>query len=190
MNTILNYMISNNIIISEDKELYAYGIRQGLIMILNIATTLLIGTFLNMIWESLIFTTAYIPLRSFAGGYHARTQIRCYLFSIVLVSSSLILIKTLPSSALIVFTITFISSLIIFFLSPLGDANKPLSISETKIYKKKTHLILFIEVCLSFFLFLLGFSNASLCITLSLSVQSFMLLLHILFKAIYRVSHS
>lgn len=77
-------LIDNKKIQSDNRELYRYGIQQGLTMIMNLATTLLIGLLCGMLWQSIVFYMAYIPLRSYAGGYHAKTPIRCYLFSIAM----------------------------------------------------------------------------------------------------------
>lgn len=70
---ITDILVSNEIIIEENSNLYSYGLQQGLLMILNIATILGIGMVLNMVWESIVFLLTFIPLRSNAGGYHAKT---------------------------------------------------------------------------------------------------------------------
>lgn len=72
---ITDILVSNEIIIEENSNLYSYGLQQGLLMILNIATILGIGMVLNMVWESIVFLLTFIPLRSNAGGYHAKTQL-------------------------------------------------------------------------------------------------------------------
>ena len=45
----------NNVFSSEDRELYRYGIQQGFVILLNLATTVLIGLFCGMLWQSLLF---------------------------------------------------------------------------------------------------------------------------------------
>lgn len=46
-------LIDNQIIESEERELYRYGIQQGLTIVLNLVTTLLIGLLCDMIWQSI-----------------------------------------------------------------------------------------------------------------------------------------
>ena len=70
-------MVRNEIISSEDREIYVYGLKQGLILLINILTTLLIGFAFNKTTETIVFLASYIPLRVYAGGYHARTQMGC-----------------------------------------------------------------------------------------------------------------
>ena len=67
-------LANNNIINSEDRELYSYGLKQGMIMLINLLTTLAIGLVFNMLAESVILTVAYIPIRIYSGGYHSRTE--------------------------------------------------------------------------------------------------------------------
>ena len=42
------------------------------------------------------FILAYIPIRSYAGGYHASTQLRCYILSNAVVVAVLIAIRLVP----------------------------------------------------------------------------------------------
>ena len=57
--------------ISEERfSICRYGIKQLFSVCLNLLTTLCIGMAFGLVWESVLFTAAYIPLRSFAGGLH------------------------------------------------------------------------------------------------------------------------
>ena len=60
----------------EDKEIYLFGLIQGVIFLLNTFTALCIGMILNMLIEVIIYLVCFIPIRIFAGGYHAKTQVR------------------------------------------------------------------------------------------------------------------
>lgn len=78
-------MVKNEIIPSDDREIYIYGLKQGFILLVNIFTTFVIGFAFNKTMETIIFLVTYIPLRIYAGGYHARTQMGCYICSVVLI---------------------------------------------------------------------------------------------------------
>ena len=79
---ITDILISNEIIIAENRNLYTYGLQQGLLMIINVATILGIGIVFNMVWKSIIFLLTFVPLRSNAGGYHAETKM-LFVFGII-----------------------------------------------------------------------------------------------------------
>ncbi|HHW70299.1 MAG TPA: accessory gene regulator B family protein [Clostridiales bacterium] len=174
---IVDWLIANGTIKAEDREIYLYGLQQGLIMILNIITTIIIGFCLSMVWQSIVFMVAYIPLRSFAGGYHARTQLKCYILSIVLTLAVLMMIKFFPATNVSIMILTGIASGIIAWLSPMEDSNKPLDEIEVKVYGKKTRVILIVEICVIIILLLLKVYTAALTIAISLFALSVMLIL-------------
>ena len=64
-------------------DLYEYAVYIILASALHIATIIVLGLFFNLLVESLVFNFSFIAIRKFAGGYHARTPSRCYLFSVI-----------------------------------------------------------------------------------------------------------
>lgn len=142
----------NEIIKYDDRELYVYGLDQGFSIILNIITTLLIGLIFNTFFQLVVFIAAYIPLRSFAGGYHNKTPLRCYIFSIVMLVFVSLGMKNLVFRDVVNYIVLEISAFIIFVLSPVEDKNKPLDKIELKVYRKRTLLILLAEliICILF----------------------------------------
>lgn len=135
----------NNTINDEQYKICQYGLQQGFTIILNVITTLALGIILGMLFYAVVFTLLYVPLRSNAGGYHAKTASRCYLYSILLMVAVLLAIKhiVIPS---VIGIIVFISSIaVISMLAPVENTNKPLDEIEIKVYHKRTLLILTIE---------------------------------------------
>ncbi|WP_069998706.1 accessory gene regulator ArgB-like protein [Cellulosilyticum sp. I15G10I2] len=174
---ITDLFIHNGIINSEDKELYTYGLQQGLIIIANILTTLFIGLLLGMVWQSIVFMLSYIPLRSFAGGYHAKTQFKCYMLSIVLTTAVLLVIKLIPWTNFMIWGLALSAGMLILIFSPLGDSNKPLDKIEISIYKRWTIIILLVEVCIVLLTVILSLYQIGACIAISLFVLSNMLII-------------
>lgn len=143
---VINNFIEQGIVPYEDREIYAYGLYQGIVMAINILTYILISLYFKMVWESMIFLISYIPLRTYAGGYHARTQIRCYFLSILMIILVLLSIKTVPWTSPMMIGVTILSGSIIIILAPVEDSNKPLSDSQEKVFRKVTRRILAIEL--------------------------------------------
>jgi accessory gene regulator B len=170
--------IDNDIINGEDKELYTYGLQQGLIMIANILTTLFIGFLFGMLWQSIVFMIAYFPLRSFAGGYHAKTQLRCYILSIILTSIVLLVIKFIPWTNFMIWSLALIAGIIILILAPVEDSNKSLDEMEVRVYKKWTVIILLIElVFIVLIATIVNLYEVGICIAISLLVLSVILII-------------
>lgn len=92
------------------------------------------------IWHGLqfvLFTAAYMTLRVYAGGYHAPTQVRCYILSFIMVVTALLLIDWISISKYVAFISIVAVSGCIYLFSPPEHVNKPLSEGERKAYKRK-----------------------------------------------------
>ena len=141
----------------EDKEIYLFGFYQGLIFLLNLVTALLTGIILDMFLESVLFLICFIPLRIFAGGYHAKTQFRCYVMSTVTTVILLYLIAFLQTNMGVeAIALYIIATCIIWKLAPVQDKNKPLDLDEQKKYRKRVHSLLIIISCISGCLYFWG----------------------------------
>lgn len=147
---------TNEIIDDERYEICRYGINQLFTTILDFATILLIGFVFNMILEGIIFTAAYIPIRIYAGGYHAKTPQRCWLFSAIMLLIVLCIIKYTSNEQFFfwIYTVlSLISCVMIWTLSPVEDKNKTLDEQENIVYRHRTRSILFLEIILSIILY-------------------------------------
>jgi len=162
-------LVANGTINAEDKEIYEFGRKYIGNMFLNVATTLGIGFIFGMVWQSLLFMALYIPLRSYAGGYHARTPLRCYIFSVISTACVLAIMKYLPCNSALLFIMASVSGATIFMFAPVGDENKPLDAMETKVFKKRARIILLAEIGLICLLLALGLIFIAVCVVVSVS---------------------
>lgn len=141
-------LIERETIPQNEKDLYQYGLSEGITIIQNILYTLLIGIIFGNIIETITFLCFYILLRSFAGGYHAETEKNCFWYSILLVIVVEIIFTAMHYGQwnffkLIVLTI---ASAIILCFSPLDNINKPISESEKRNFKKIVYKVLLIGI--------------------------------------------
>ncbi|MDR1773900.1 MAG: accessory gene regulator B family protein [Clostridioides sp.] len=143
------YLISANIIEEEDKEVYIYGIKNAFILFSHIVLYVVIAVVSGMFKESVFFIVTYFALRMYAGGYHARTQSLCNFFSTTVFIMALLAIRYSPNSVLLCCLIVVVSSIIVFLLSPVEDQNKPLIELEKVMYRKKTYIVLAIQIIIS-----------------------------------------
>ncbi len=163
-------------------ELYTVAIESAFAMMINIATTLTISYLLGMWWHGVILFAAFIPLRSYAGGYHARGYISCYLESCTLLTAMLLIIKCILQGGKIIpgIWILFVAAIaVVFFLAPLADENKPISEKETVVFKRRTRIILVLEGVISLGL---GIGKSQYCYGIIMAVMLSALLL-LLYKA-------
>ena len=159
----------------DEKELYVYGLEQGFFMIANLLTSITIGLVFSIPWETVIFMASYLPLRSFAGGYHAKTHMRCYFFSIVLTIVVILMIRFIDWSNYAISILAIVTGFIIYILAPIGDSNKPLDKIEVVRYKNKTNLLLITELIIVFSLINSPLKIVSVCVVVALLALSVML---------------
>lgn len=128
-----------------------------------------------MFLESVIFMAAYIPLRSFAGGYHAKTPVRCYILSLIMITVVLAGTKYLPFTNVVYYVILAVTVLIVLLLSPVEDKNKSLNRTENKVYKKSVMIITATELVICLILRLTNYNGLFILVIYSFGVLSFML---------------
>lgn len=174
---ITDLVLTNEDNLQEDRAIYQYGIQQGLILLLNFSTTLVIGLIFRMPLESILFLTFYMPLRSFAGGYHAKTAVRCYIFSIVMMTAVLWAMRLVTYSGLVCSCLTGISGSIIWFLVPVEDRNKPLDDVEKKVYGKRARSIMLVEWLVYIIAVICHIERFVVCIPIVFCTMAIMLLL-------------
>lgn len=140
------YLAANDVIAADDQELYAFSLQQGAVFLANLCTSLLIGQAMHMLLASILFILCYLPLRTYSGGFHARTQLSCYFSGIGLTVITLIAIKLLQGRIACCIVMTLLACSLIFCLAPVEDCNKPLSPTEFPVYRKIARTIMLVEV--------------------------------------------
>lgn len=164
---IANRLLRKKVIDDEEKEIYRYGMNQILLSLINIITIIMMGILLDMLWQCLVFTFSFMIIRTYAGGYHASTQARCYLLTVSIITATLSVIKYVEINNYICLILLSISSVIILILSPVGSENKPLDDIEIIIYRKKTIIVWCVEFLIAILFILVNVKEISICITLA-----------------------
>ena len=148
---------------TDNYELYEYAIYIILSSAFHMATVIVLGLVFNLLTESLVFYLSFIVIRKFAGGYHAKTPVRCYLFSFASNIIILCLVKWLSSITTLFIFIFIIFELLcavlILLISPLDTENNPLTGQEKKMYRMLTSIITILIFIISSLCFFKGYRN-------------------------------
>ena len=141
-------LISNDVIAESDFELYNFGFEMSLSITANIITSVIIGILLRMPIESMVFLVAFIPLRSYVGGFHASNHFRCYWLSIFAIIATLFLSRFVliiyNKMAVMLLGIACVS--IMLALMPVQDQNRPLDDIEIIVYRRRARIVLCLEI--------------------------------------------
>ena len=130
-------LLEYNEITDAEIDLYAYGIESVITIAINWSITLFLGIIFKQLIPTLIFSIIYIPLRSFAGGYHAKTEGRCFLYSLTLIVICEIVIKSSLSRNFHVWMVLFLVSIIIIYVwAPIEAESKPIFSEDSNKFRK------------------------------------------------------
>lgn len=128
------------------KEIYLFGVEQGIMILLNIILSLVIGYLIGNLKGCVLFSLCYFSLRRYSGGYHAKKAKCCLILSMLLLVMNLIFIKYCKVSVAIII-IYMMANIVIFKFSPIEALNKPLDKIEKIIYRKRARMLLLIYLC-------------------------------------------
>lgn len=140
---IIDLLLSNNIIKETDKNIYVYGMELMLTSVSEILFILLISIIAGNFVETSIFLAVFLPIRIYAGGYHADTRLRCFLIFVgvyILFSICIHILdwKQYEYAAILISVINIIS---VTLFAPLKNKNKKLTDAEVKKYKRISILL-------------------------------------------------
>lgn len=149
-----------------------YGIELMLLKIIFFGVCLVIGAFMGMFFECVVYLVLFTILRTNAGGYHADTRIRCFIQSMLTMIVAMLVLMYVNTATMIVLAVTaFLSGIAIILLAPVDSENKRLEKDEIVKFKTRSIVILIAEVIfalimLYFKIYVLS-SAAMLAITMS-----------------------
>lgn len=127
---------------AEEKEILQYGLHQGFIIIWNVLTLIICG----IIWKELPFMIllflSIFFLRPYAGGYHADTELSCYLISTLIMNAAVWGKKVIILSNTIFICAWIGMAAFIWICAPVENPIHCLDDKERKKYAANTKKIL------------------------------------------------
>ena len=152
---ITDKLIKHGRVDSDDRELFEYGIFLVISQIIYALVCIICGIVFKCIAESLVLYVSFNFARKYSGGFHASTELRCFIISSLSILCSVSLIKTFEIKDLRVPFIIFLAaaSAVIIIFSPLDTDEKPLTKDEKVLFRKKSFLVLgvLLAVCIATF---------------------------------------
>lgn len=135
-------LVSQGIIPEEDSDIYSYGLALIISFLFNTVVMLIVGALVHRFIETLLFLAVFVLLRSFTGGYHADTFLKCMLitfstYALVIALSSIEVITPIYLSCLA------IGFVIVLFTAPVEHPNKEIS-ERKKVHHKITSSVMYI----------------------------------------------
>lgn len=144
----------NNIDDKNKREITAYGFEIMLSTFLSVIAVMIFAFFMGRVKETMVFLMFFMPLRTYSGGYHAGTHIRCFLILLVCTGLLYYILYAAPLNILMIsaWILAVYGSIVIEAFSPIVDKNHPMSKRQIKHSKKLTRILLciFLSACVIF----------------------------------------
>lgn len=128
---------------SEDAEVYAYGFELMISTAINIVLVIIISFLFAAPLAWIFFLLAFIPLRTTAGGYHAKTHLKCCI-TFCVGYTIFMLIPIFLSGFMTPLTLVIISAaslITVLLLSPMPASSKPMS-EEQRVLNRKRSIVI------------------------------------------------
>lgn len=149
---LIDYQMSRGFIEENDRKLYQYGYQILFEYIINVLAAVLIAAIFRAYGIVIVFTLTFMLVRSYVGGYHAKSGARCFVMSAVMQILVILAVRVMETVDLCsgIFIIIEIFMLpYIFRKIPLPVPNKPISENERIYFRKKAKVIYASELVIS-----------------------------------------
>lgn len=140
VNKIIENLIRDDLIDNADTEMYRFGIEVTILKIMHYTSYLMIALCINKFFEfAVIFVVFYIFRRN-TGGFHAKTRIRCYLFSCATIFLFLF-ITDLGFSWWEMTIVSVFDLIVLLVLSPVQHSNRKLDTEDIVCFQRRLKVI-------------------------------------------------
>lgn len=177
MEKLIEYLIKHEIIDCEEAGLYLYGFKQLLIIATHLMAYAAIAYFYHEVRLLIVFLIFFIPLRSFAGGYHTASQLTCFLVSVTTVIGVLTVLKVDVIGLTSYYVIALVSYVVIATLAPRESGNKPYEDNDRALYRKKSLWFLNVEALIAISMICLRAEKLFACMSLAFFLIAVLLMI-------------
>lgn len=159
---VVKMMLTYQVISKEDEEVYQYCYDIMFSLVSVIGTIAIIAFLTNTVTATVVYYGMFFLFRSLCGGYHAATHRRCYLLSVATYGLFLLIFYATPSwyYSPIIIGVLIVTNGFIIALAPIDTANKKFSLSDRKVFRRRSLLALSIWDAIAIMLLAVNSTNA------------------------------
>ncbi|WP_304943243.1 accessory gene regulator ArgB-like protein [Vallitalea guaymasensis] len=147
-NKISSKLIGKKIIKEDDKEVYTYGFEIIISSLLILIGMVILGIIFRCLLKVIVFILFFCSLRIQAGGYHAKSHWKCFIYFLLSCFLAILishLLLDFDKNLIIIILVLIESCIIIITYAPVDTVNKPLGSSEKVAYKKKSMITVIVQ---------------------------------------------
>ena len=140
------FLVRCGVIKEEDAAVQEYGLFCLLNTLAYNVVQLALALWFHVLWQTLWFDLLFMPLRNWAGGYHAKTPLRCFVLSNAVWALAMLGGHYLP--ARLCLAVGMLSAAAIWRMAPVPHENNPLSPARFKLAKRVARGIVLVVAAL------------------------------------------
>ncbi len=152
----------------EEREIAEYGLNQGLVLIGGLVMAVIAGWLMGIPLHAALFLVLTYILRIYAGGYHAKTPMRCGVVSVIFILVCFLCMKYVSLPLTVLHILTLGAGLFLLKTVPVDTANKKLDDEERRVYGRKARQIVLAEAGIYLASVLLGWDAGIRCVSVCL----------------------
>ena len=140
--------ISKGKISNEEAEIFTYGYRLLVEKILIFLISIFVAALCDAFFEIVLLYISFVPLRTYCGGYHAKSSLACMILSGVFLTLGIYGIRIMEYNISIELFVleVIICGLVLMKFAPIDVKQKKITDNE-RIFFKKVMMIVFIVEC-------------------------------------------
>ena len=158
------YLIRNNVISGDDFPIYKYGLELLISSIIETVVICVLGSIAFTLFDAVIFIVCFVLLRSFSGGFHAKSYLRCTVYSTVTFCSVALAAKYLHLGLITLSVISIIDLAVIMVFAPVENPAKPIENDQKPKLRMISTLVCIAFIVVSFVLYCLGIGYSAIIV--------------------------
>lgn len=151
----------------EDRNIYKYGYQVMIEFFINVIVSIAIAVLFQAYEIVIVFTIAYLLIRGYAGGYHARTSLGCFCLSACILISVIVIVQFIdavnPARWLLLVPEVIVTPFILW-LAPVPVESRPVSDNERVHFRKKVWQIYCIELTTALIMLYFGLTTYAMSV--------------------------
>lgn len=177
---ITNYLCINKTIEEKHKDVYIYGFEVFISNVINFCIVMGLGLIFNEVLHAILFYVVFVVTRSYSGGYHANSYLKCNVLFGLICLITLLFSKLLTPFISIVYLLIFLAIYVgcIIEYVPVDSENKKLAKEKKTKFKQISLIISIVWTVISTILYFTAKEYAT-TIVLTLVVIAILILVEV-----------
>ncbi len=180
VNLVIDQMVRRNVIKESDRNIYSYGLTVMVLKLAALVVAVIISIFIGETIDLLIFLLLFIPLRKYAGGFHERTALRCFIESqiiLILVEITLKYIHYYTFENIAGAVFSFVGAAVIIYKAPIGSVNRVLNDKQKKKYRKISLVVCLILILIAILTYIYNYMNVTYAVFITFLLEGILLII-------------